>query len=452
MLTFWGPAGGRHCDGVSRRNFLRVGGLGVAGLTLADVFRLRAAGQQGGKASPPGKAVIMILLGGGPSHIDMYDLKPGAPAEVRGEFKPIRTTVPGLDVCELMPQQAKAAERLALVRNLQMTTSSHNYMEITSGFLWGRQIPGGKGNPRPAFGSVVSRLRGGDRVPPFVSLWNADPAAAEDPAYLGLAHRPFHPSGPGLENLALTKGMTLDRLGDRKQLLHAFDGLRREADGRGQLPGLDAFTARALEMIASPRTRDAFDVSREPERVRVRYGLTPDLPVYNANYLVLKQFLLARRLVEAGVAVVSLQAFGEWDTHYDNFKSLRRMVPVVDRGVAALVSDLHERGLDKDVAVVMWGEFGRGPKIYSLNGHPPGRDHHGPANFVLFAGGGLKTGQVVGATDRRGERPVGRPYTPQNVLATLYHVLGIDPATTLADHSGRPVALLDDRRQIEELL
>jgi len=449
MLTFWGPEGGKCCDRISRRNFLQVGALG-AGLTLADVFRLRARAGTNPPASP--KAVIMILLGGGPSHIDMYDMKPNAPAEVRGEFKPIRTKVPGFDICELMPLQAKITDKLALVRNLEMTTSSHNYMEITSGFLWGNQIPGGKGGPRPAFGSVVSRLRGGAKVPPFVSLWNADPTAAEDPAYLGLAHRSFFPSGPGLDNLGLGKGMTLDRLADRKTLLRSFDGLRRQVDTRGEQAGMDAFTGRALEMISSPRTRQAFDIEREPERVRTRYGLSSDLPVYNVNYLILKQFLLARRLVEAGVSVVSLQAFGEWDTHADNFKTLRRLVPVLDRGIAALVGDLHDRGLDRDVAVVMWGEFGRGPRIYSLNGHPPGRDHHGPANFVLFAGGGLKVGQVVGATDKRGERPIVQPYSPQTVLATLYHVLGIDPSTTLPDHSGRPIYLLDDRRKIEELV
>jgi len=449
MLTFWDSTGAEYRDNMSRRNFLRVGALGVAGLTLADVLRLRASA--GTTAAPP-KAVIMILLGGGPSHIDMYDLKPNAPAEVRGEFKPIKTNVPGFDIAELMPQQAKIADKLALVRNLRMTTSSHNYMEITSGFLWGNQIPGGQGKfPRPALGSVVSRLRGGGKVPPFVSLWGTEPPEAEDPAFLGPAHRPFVPRGPGMENLGLLKGMTLERLGERKELLRTFDSLRRDVDARGEMAGMDAFTGRALEMITSSQARDAFDLNRESDRVRARYGLMADLPA-NVTYLVLKQFLLARRLVEAGVSVVALQAFGEWDTHADNFKTLRRLVPVVDRGISALVGDLCDRGLDRDVVVVMWGEFGRGPKIYSLNGNPPGRDHHGPANFVLFAGGGLKMGQVVGATDVRGERPKGTPYTPQNVLATLYHVLGIDPAATLPDHSGRPIYLLDEREPIAELV
>lgn len=456
MLTVWD----RHASGVSaplsRRSFLRVGSLGFGGLSLADVLRRRAAAASPAVAK---KSVIMVLLGGGPSHIDMYDLKPAAPAEIRGEFAPIPTNVPGLEISELMPLQARIADKLALVRNLQMVTSSHNYMEITTGYVWGSQIPGGKGPPRPAFGSVVSRLRSRPRVPPFVNLWSGDPATAEDPAYLGPAHRPFIPRDEGLENLARSDKLTLERLADRRQLLSSFDGLRRDADASlaaaslsADSPALDEFRARAFDLITSGRARDAFEIEREPEHVRARYGLTPDLPTYNANYLIWKQFLLARRLVEAGVSVVTLQAFGEWDTHADNFKTLRRLVPVVDRGLSALVADLHERGLADDVAVLVWGEFGRGPRIYSLNGHPPGRDHHGPANFALFAGGGLRMGQVIGATDAHGARPTTEPWSAENVMATLYHVLGIDPAATLPDLRGRPMYLLDDGRPIRELV
>ncbi|MBL8792293.1 MAG: DUF1501 domain-containing protein [Planctomycetia bacterium] len=447
MLTIWTRPEAAPRAGLTRRNFLRVGALGVVGLTLSNLLRLRAA--QPGASSR--KAVIMIQLRGGPSHIDMYDLKPDAPAEIRGEFKPIQTNVPGFDICELMPEQAKIADRLALVRNLQMRTSSHNEQEITSGVLWDRKIPGNEGTPRPAFGSIVSKLRGGKLLPPFVNLGNT-PQEAEDPGFLGPAYRPFIPSGQDLQNMTLAKDISHERLDDRKGLLRSLDGLRRDLDARQEVAGMDAYTARALDIISTPKVRDAFDMNLESQEVKNRYGLTANVRTYNAEFGVLRQFLLARRLVEAGVSVVSMQAFGQWDTHGNNFATLRRIVPVVDRGVAALVSDLHERGLDQDVAVVMWGEFGRGSRIYSINGGVPGRDHHGPANFVLFAGGGLKMGQVVGGTDPRAERPKGNIVRPQNVMATLYHALGIDPATALLDLQGRPVHLLDTREPIAELL
>jgi hypothetical protein len=448
---------GPGCRGVTRRDFLRVGVLGGA-LTLADVLRLRA---QTSDLPAPAKAVIMINLNGGPPHIDMYDLKPEAPAEYRGEFKPIRTNVPGFDICELMPKQAKIADKLAVVRNLQMSTNAHNEgKEVFSGFLYddpgarGR-LPGAKGDPRPALGCVASRL-GAVRtgMPPYVSL-RGQTHYHEVPWYLGKGHEPFcpplDPSGlPVVSKMSLTLGKDIPppRLGDRKALLRSFDALRRDLDTTGNLAGMDRFTSQALEMITSPRARDAFDFTREPDRVQKRYGDDP----YGPNRALAMKFLIARRLVEAGVSVVSLDALA-WDTHSDNFPICRRQLPLLDQMLAALVSDLADRGLDRDVVVVMWGEFGRSPKIYFEPGKKTaGRDHHGPANFVLFAGGGLKMGQVIGATDARAERPKGTPYRPQNVLATLYHVLGIDPQTTIPDHTGRPMYVLDDREPIAELL
>jgi hypothetical protein len=457
MLTILGKRH-RFCDGLTRRDFLRVGGLGVAGLTLADVLRLRAQGPVGGKA--PHKAVIMINLNGGPPHIDMYDLKPDAPAEYRGEFKPIRTNVVGFDSCELMPRQAAIADKLAIVRNLQMSTNAHNEArEVFSGSLYDDPdrkgaLPGARGDPRPALGCVVSRLGPvAPDMPPHVSLrGNVNP---EYPWYLGQGHKPFcpplDPSGlPLVERMSLSLGkdMTTKRLGDRSALLRSFDTLRRDLDTRGELAGMDRFTAQALDMITSPRVRSAFDFHRESDRLQDKYGNHS----YSPNRALAMKFLIARRLVEAGVSVVSLDAFA-WDTHSDNFPICRHQLPLLDQMLAALVSDLSDRGLDKDVAVVMWGEFGRSPKVYFEPGKKTaGRDHHGPANFVLFAGGGLTMGQVVGATDARAARPRGTPYSPQNVLATLYHVLGIDPTTTLTDHTGRPMPLLDDPRRIAELV
>jgi hypothetical protein len=449
----------RFCDGLSRRSFLRVGGLGLAGLTLADVLRLRAQSPTDRQASL--RSVVMINLNGGPPHIDMYDLKPDAPAEYRGEFKPIRTRIPGLDICELMPRQALIAEKLAVVRNLQMSTNSHNDgKEVFTGFLFDDpdrkgQLPGAKGEARPALGCVVSRYSTSPKdMPPYISL-RGPQHYPEVARYLGKGHEPFapplDPSGlPLVEKMSLTLGkeMTVERLGDRTALLHSFDALRRDLDTRGELAGMDRFTNQALDMITSSRVRNAFDFRREPDRVQSRYGNDP----YGPNRALAMKFLIARRLVEAGVSVVSLDAFS-WDTHSDNFPICRRQLPLLDQMLAALVSDLSDRGMDKDVAVVMWGEFGRSPKVYFEPGKKTaGRDHHGPANFVLFAGGGLTMGQVIGETDARAARPKGTPYRPQNVLATLYRVLGIDPSIAPLDHTGRPLPLLDDPEPIAELL
>lgn len=452
MFTCFGAKHQIQCDGVSRRDFIRAGALGMGGLTLADLLRMRAQGSASPKAAS--KSVIMIYLFGGPSHIDMYDMKPDAPAEVRGEFKPIQTNVPGFNICELMPLQARIADKLAVVRNLKMATSGHNYQEPSCGFIY-RLGQARVGNPRPAFGSVISRLRGNRGMPPFVSLGLSvkSPGFAdtvESPEYLGLAHRPFIPDGPGMQNLSLSKGVTLDQMGERKQLLNTFDTLRRDVDARGEMAGLDSFNARALEIISSPQVRDAFDIGKEPDRVRARYGLTGDLRSGSADYGAWKQFLMARRLVEAGVSVVSMRIFG-WDDHESIFPNYRRKLPVVDRGLYGLVTDLYERGLDKDVAVVMWGEFGRTPKVSSYMGRPVGRDHYGPANFAFFASG-LRMGQAIGATDAWGSQPKGTPYRAQNVMATLYQFLGIDLETTIPDNTGRPIYLLDDRQPIAELV
>jgi hypothetical protein len=444
VLTIWGKSRKPFCGGLSRRDFLQAGTLGVGGLTLADLLRFRAGGAQSAQATR--KSVIMIYLCGAPPHMDMYDMKPEAPVEYRGEFAPIRTNVPGMDICELMPLQAKIADKLAIVRNLRaLATNTHMPEELLSGFPLGPQGGPASLRPgtRPTFGSVVSKLqpRNGAKLPPYVQLgMEKMPHGYQrqlglEPAFLGIGHQPFNPTSP--EALELSKGMTLDRLADRRALLGAFDNLQRDlGSAHGAFAGMDEMTAQAFELLSSSGVRDAFDVGKEPQQVRQRYGT-------------LSRFLLARRLVEAGVSVVTVLAPGYWDTHSKNFTTMRKLLPSLDKGIHALVTDLHERGLDKDVAVVVWGEYGRTPKINSK----AGRDHWPQATFALVAGGGFKMGQVIGATTARAEQPLGGGYIPQNLLATLYQeILGINPATTLRDHRGRPIYLLDEQNPIRELI
>lgn len=426
MLSLLGR-GTKLCDGITRREMLRVGGLALGGLTLADVLRSRAnAGD-----SRRGKSVIMIWLRGGASHIDSYDMKPSAPVEVRGEFQPISSNVPGIQVCEYLPKHAAMMDKLAIIRGIKsVDIGDHTPHYILTGFP-----DRGK---RPVLGSIVSYLRPrSDGIPPYVSLMYEPPGLydTEGPTYAGPAHRPFSPRSEGLENLSLVKGISLDRLRDRNGLLREFDSLRREVDYRGQMAGLDVHTQRAMEMIASSKVRDAFDLNQEPAGKREQYG----------NYS--ENMLMARRLVEAGVPVVTLKV-GDWDTHEKNFIDMRDQLPQLDQGFHALVSDLHDRGLDQDVAVVLWGEFGRAPRI----SRGDGRDHWPEAGAAVIAGGGFKTGQVIGETEADGGRSRGTPYTPANVLATLYRHLGIDPATTMPDHNQRPMHLLDDREIVRELV
>jgi hypothetical protein len=459
MLTVDEPTSATHGAGIGRRGFLRVGALTLGGLTLGDVLRLRAEAPAPGK--PRQKSVILIHLSGGPSHLDMYDMKPGAPVEYRGEFRPIKTKVPGMELCELMPLQAKITDRIAILRGVQLA-HLHTANEFYSGFPWQESprasVPGEA--QRPALGSVVSRLRGGgSAIPPYVSLNNR--ADWERAYYLGVEHEPFRVGGGNfrepLDNLGRRRDVSARRLDDRKTLLRAFDTLRRDLDAKGTLKGIDAFQDRALQMVTSGKVRDAFDIEREPDKVRTRYGERPfavvnqESGVTNHHQVTHpgRALLQARRLVEAGVSVVTV-AFHDWDTHRYNFTTLRQLLPPLDQALTALITDLDERGLLADVAVLMGGEFGRTPRVGDIT--PDGRSHWPEAGFLWVAGGGLKTGQVVGATDARGEQVVGKPIRMQNVLATLYRVLGIDPGTTFLDYNGRPQYVLEERQPVTELL
>jgi hypothetical protein len=426
MLTLFGN---KHtmCDSITRRNFLKIGAFG-AGLTLADMLRCEAAS---GKASRT-KSVIMVWQCGGPSQQDTYDLKPEAPAEIRGEFKPISTNIPGIHISEHYPLQAKMFDKLAVIRSVRPVDSGHSDWGVSTGY----SDEANKREHHPSIGSVISKTRGGSNadVPPYVSLRGITPAL--EAGYLGVAHNPFTPTGPGIENLRLAKGIEAPRLDDRKQLLSNFDTLRRDIDASGSMDALDAHTTRAFDMIASGAVRNALDLAREPQANRDRYkGI--------------EGFLTARRLVEAGVGCVTLCLGGSiWDTHSDNFNTLKKAMPPLDRALTNLIQDLHDRGLQDDVMTVACGEFGRTPRINK----EAGRDHHSSVMSVLVTGGGLKMGQMIGATDSRAERIKDRPYSLPQVYSTIYRALGIDPGQTFPNGTGRPMYILDDRDPVTELL
>lgn len=444
-LTLRGPRGGGFCDGVSRREFLRVGGLGLGGMSLSTLLRAEAQAGAGG----PHKAVIKVFLAGGPPHQDMVDLKPEAPAEIRGEFKPIATNVPGIELCEHLPRLAKMTDKLAILRTVVGAKGEHAAVQCLSGFseLQSR-LDGG----RPAMGSILSKLQGPVRsdMPPFIGLsprthhapWG-DPG---HPGYLGLAHSAFTPNGGDMESLKL-QGISTERFADRRALLRTFDGFRRVAEGQDALAAQDVFTQRAFEILSSSRMMEALDVTKEDPKLRERYGIGDLKPIDDGPPCCMDHFLMARRLVEAGARCVTL-SFGRWDYHTNNFGQCRERLPKLDMALSTLIEDLEARGLSKDVTVVVWGEFGRTPKINK----DAGRDHWTPVSCAILAGGGLRTGQVIGATDRHGEVPKERPVSFSNVFATLYNRLGIDPATTLSDLGGRPMALLSETEPISELI
>jgi len=440
MLTLFGrqmPL----CDGISRRNFLKIGALGLGGLSLPQLLQAEAVSGIGRSH----KAVIMIFLPGGPSHQDIFDLKTEAPAEIRGEFKPIRTNVPGVQICEHLPQLARMADKFTLIRSMVGAEDNHYAFQCLSGRNMRGQPPGGW----PCLGSVVAKLHGPvDRsVPPFVGLapkmghvpWSDNGT----PGFLGIGYAPFQPNkGAGKDDMVL-EGMTLERLADRKKLLASFDQLRRDIDAQGMMEGMDAFNQQAFGILTSSKLRDALDVGQEDQKVRDRYGKGDPKNRDDGGPKLMEHFLVARRLVEAGARCVTL-AFSRWDHHGDNFGALRQDLPLLDQGLTALIEDLHQRGLDKDVSVVVWGEFGRTPTINKDGG----RDHWPRVSCALLAGGGMKHGQVIGATDRLGGEAIERPVPFGEVFATLYHNLGIDVSrTTVPDLAGRPQYLVDNNLQ-----
>lgn len=464
-----------RCPGpVSRRDALRIGALGVGGMCLSDLLRLREASASQ-VAPAPDTSVIFVWLPGGPPHMETYDMKPDAPADYRGEFKPIPTNVPGIDVCELLPLHAKCADRYTLIRSI-----AHEFADHGGGhkrFLTGRhpKTPTGFVNDAPAVGSVVAKMRENVQrgVPNYVSATHAGRAHVDTysfgAAYLGPAYAPFNvPGDPSLadfqvKNLALSTEME-SRLDDRRTLLASLDRIRRDIDRSGSMEAMDKFERKAFELLTSEEARVAFDLTREDPKLRERYGMHPWG----------QRALMARRLVEAGSSFVTVvmenplqtgQQFPDgviynWDSHAVNghiFNDARFRLPIYDQAVTALVEDIYARGLDKKVMVVVTGEFGRTPRLSNQIGTStkvmqPGRDHWPGAMSVLVCGGGMRTGQIVGSTDAKGEAPKDRPLTPNDFWATVYRHLGIDWNVAFPDFSGRPMPILPYGEPIRELI
>lgn len=467
MIKIHGP-GGLYCDGISRRSFLRIGGLSLGGLSLPEILQAEA---MAGTANSS-KAVIMVLLPGGPPHLDMWDLKPDAPAEIRGEFKPIQTSVPGISICELMPRLASMMDRLVIVRSLVGGLNDHNLHQCLTGWEShpqqgdSRNIPGYPEGNWPSIGAVVSRYLGPTRAGtlPFVSL---APPKTESTTRASLNQSGcFGPSFSGYEPFKLAEsdvdisGLGLDRLSDRKSLYHQLGEFQSQMDLLRDQKSFDNFTNKAFDLLTSSRMTEALDVQKESPEVRALYGIPDDSPPVNGGGKLLESFLAARRLIDMGVRCVTL-AFSQWpleresrgghnwDWHTGNFVKARKTLPMLDQGLAALIEDLTKSGRIDDVSIVVWGEFGRSPRI---NGNA-GRDHWPTVGNCLIAGCGIRAGQVLGSTNRNGEYAQERPVHYRDVFATLYHNMGIDASNLIfQDRADRPHALLDHRQPLTELV
>ena len=469
MLTIAGRQS-RFCDGISRRSWMQIGALGLGGLALPEILR----GESGPGKAGQAKGIIMVLLPGGPSHLDMYDLKPNAPIEIRGEFQPISTSVPGIEICELMPRLAANAKQLTFLRSLMGFKNDHNTHWCSTG--WESHppmpsspiVPGYPPGDWPSLGAVLSKQFGPrvTGVPPTVDLSPVDPDARfimrTDPGqcgYLGAAHSGFQVQAVDRKNIMLN-GASLNRLSNRRALLNGFDQFRKDVDRANSADGIDEFHKQAFEVLTSPSLAEALDLSREDAATKNRYGLDGQYPSEREGKTLLDQFLLARRVIEAGARCVTLAfsrwPFGRmlqgdfnWDWHRDNFNEARGALPLFDLGLSTLIEDLSDRGLLDEIAVVAWGEFGRTPKINAN----AGRDHWPNVAGGLLAGGGMKTGQVIGSTTRLGEEPLNRPVHFREVFATLYRQLGIDVGTAqFNDLAGRPQYLVDNQRPMPELI
>lgn len=430
------------CDGIRRRDFLRAGFLGLGGMSLADLLKIQARASESGRSIPK-RSVIFIELAGGPTQFETYDPKPEAPVEYRGPLGTVQTALSGVRFSEMMVEQAKIAKRLAVIRSVHHNSGSHqtsSHLTQTGYYLRDRQ---NRDNELPCIGSVVDHVLGPNEkgVPGYVAIPQI--MRYGQAAFLGKGHNPFVTGGDPnkekfkVQNLDLVGNLNLQRLDDRRSLLNSLDDSRRVIDNRGVGEAFDSFTRDAFELVTGDRAREAFDITQESDKVRDRYG----------RHTIGQSLLLSRRLIEAGVSFVSVRV-GGWDDHRGLVKRMKTKAPQYDRGVSALINDLYERGLDRDVLVIAMGEFGRTPRFNKT----AGRDHWGSLMSVMMAGGGLNVGQIVGSSNSRGEVPLDSPYRPEHILATAYRHLGIDTDATFTDHAGRPRYVLEQREIVRELV
>lgn len=444
-----GRSAARYCDGMSRRSFLQVGTTGLAALGLPHLAQAREAA-----GTTKNTSVILIWLDGGPGHMDMYDMKPDAPAEYRGIWRPIRSRVPGFDVTELFPKQARHTDKFSIVRSLHHNTGDHfagGHRMLTTKDMG---VSGANNDGKfPGIGSIVSRQVGPRQpgMPAYVAVPYAS-SIGLNPGYFGgnLLGPRFNPFATGgdpnaatfaVQNLNLAAGMTIQRLEERRGLARQFDSVRRELEPLAESQAMDRFSQEAFEFVTGPAAREAFDIHKENPRLRDRYGRNGWG----------QSTLLARRLVEAGSTFVAVH-YGGWDHHWDLQAGYENYLPKVDAAVASLFEDLADRGLLEQTLVVLCGEFSRTPRMNDGSGRgTPGRDHWGESMFCLMGGGGIKGGRLIGSTDPLGQRPATRPVKPTHIHATIYQALGIDPHIQLHDHTGRPIPVLDDPTPIEEL-
>lgn len=447
-----------------RRAFLRVGSLGMAGLTLSELLRYEARGATTGASGAGGAtgqretSVIILWMRGGPSHIDMWDPKPDAPEEIRGEFGTIDTNVPGIQLTDMLPLTAQVMDKWSIVRSLHHHDAGHSSGDQIC-FTGYNSGPNPDENTHPSCGSIVAEQLGHRRrdLPAYVMIPRMVPGT--NSAYLGVSYKPFEtgsdPATPGpfkVQNFALAEGLTVDRLGDRRNLLNGLDRVRRDLDNRGQMDAMDQFGHKAWDILCSPAAQQAFDLDSESPALREEYGFMPAFDPGAANRCGApawsQRMLLARRLVEAGVRLVTVD-LRWWDTHVLGFDSLRRgFLPRWDKAYAALIKDLEQRGLLSSTLVVAWGEFGRTPRVNK----DAGRDHYPNVFSAALAGGRVKGGRVVGASDSHGAFPRDNAKKPQDVLATIYQHLGVDTRKAYRTPAGRPVPVLPGGEPIRELM
>jgi hypothetical protein len=431
----------RYCDGLSRRSFVQAGALAMGGLGLPALLQ---AEQRTGRSQ---KSIIMVYLSGGLSHHDSFDMKPDAPREIAGEFRPIATRLPGVQISEHLPRLARMMDKLAVVRSIVGLRDEHSSYQTITGYT----MDLARREAKPSAGAVISRVMGPTSavVPAFVDLFPTmqhRPYNSPGPGFIGPAHAGARLEADSL-NLMRLRDLGPAQFHERRRLLQALDGVRHSLDG-APLERMDVSYRQAFDVLTSSKLVDAVDLDKEPRHVRDRYGYGSSRHQGDGAPLWNDQLLTARRLVEAGVRCVTV-AYGFWDTHGNNFRHLRGNLPVFDTGISALIEDLQQRGLDRDVSVLVWGEFGRTPRINK----DAGRDHWAPVNCALLAGGGIPGGQVIGATDKFGGYATQRPIHYRDILATVYHNLGIDPNGFVEDKTGRPIMILPgSARPIGELV